>query len=301
MRSILSAFITIALTALVSAPASATITIVLKNSFIDTYANRATIQAPVHVFATAPRPHPNKTDGDDHAAGTSSTTGLATVIEIMNANRPAEHAGVADLEAAESKTISAMGYWRIWPEHGGSNDFVQGGAVDPITNTNPPHVFEIHPMLSIDSIDLSSSLVPISGYQPKDAETAFEAYDGTRCSISGGADTTTITTSMIGYNYVRYQLRMTPKSNLQATTDGGYEFFAQVEDPDSGDLVANKVRMVVAPGTALRTKIESMHSGQSLVVWGIPRLDLSLVRYRAAHPNARDWTLPYEMILVAAS
>jgi len=35
--------------------------------------------------------------------------------------------------------------WRLWPEHAnGGKDFVQGASVDPITNTNPPHIFEIH-------------------------------------------------------------------------------------------------------------------------------------------------------------
>jgi hypothetical protein len=277
----------------------ATITITLNNDFINQYANRATITATVHVDAAAPRPHANKEDGDEHAAGTSDTIGLATVVEIMNANVGAESNAVSDLEDATGKDVSITGYWRIWPEHGGSaNDFSQGGTVESIENTNPPHVFEIHPILAINGVPLGDSLVPISDYQPKDPEDAFQAYDRTRCTIASGTKTTTITTEMIGYNYVRYRLALNGQSALKSTDDGGIEFFAQVENPDDSDLIANKVRMVAAPGTALMSKIRAMHNGDSIVVWGIPRVDLSLVRYRASHPDANQWSLPYEMMLV---
>jgi hypothetical protein len=282
------------------AAARATITITLNNKFIDEYANRATMTATVHIDAAAPRPHANNVDGDEHAAGTSDAIGLATVVEIMNANVANEKTGVGDLEGSTGKDVSITGFWRIWPEHGGTdNDFTQGGTIAPIENTNPPHVFEIHPILSIDGTSLQSSLVPIEGYDPKDALDSFQTYDRTSCKITADGNTTTVTTDMVGYNYVRYRLALTSQSTPRTTADGGIEFFAQVEDPDAGDLIANKVRMVAAPGTEIAMRISSMHSGDSLVVWGIPRLDLSLVRYRAAHPNASEWNLPYEMILVA--
>jgi hypothetical protein len=31
----------------------------------------------------------------------------------------------------------------------------------------------------------------------------------------------------------------------------------------------------------------------------VPRIDLSLVKYRATHPNAAEWNLPYEIIVAA--
>jgi hypothetical protein len=282
------------------ATAQATITITLNNSFIDQYANRATITATVHVDAAAPQPHANNIDGDEHAAGTSDAIGLASVIEIMNANLSSESPAVSDLEKAVGRDVTVTGFWRIWPEHGGSdNNFTQGGAVAPITDTNPPHVFEIHPILSIDGNPLQQSLVPISDYAPKNALESFQAYERTRCSVTAGTSTTTITTEMVGYNYVRYRLTLGADSTLRATADNGAEFFAQVVDPDDGSLIANKVRMIAAPGSAILDRIKTMHSGDSLIVWGIPRVDLSLVRYRATHPDASQWSLPYEMILVA--
>jgi hypothetical protein len=299
MRSLLTALLCVICVVIQAIPAAASITIVLRNSFINQYANRATINANFHVDAAAPRPHPNASDGDEHAAGISPQIGLVTVIEIMNANLASESAPVADLEGAEGKTIAVTGFWRIWAEHGGSSDFVQFGSADPVEDTNPPHVFEIHPILSIDGMPLQDSLQKIEGYDPKDPVTAFQAYDRTRCVITGGSNTTTITTEMIGYNYVRFQVALTAQSTFKPTDDGGEEFFAQVQDPEDGDLIANKVRMIVAPGTAIAQRLSTMHKGDSVVVWGIPRIDLSLVKYRAANKKASQWSLPYEMMLVA--
>jgi len=56
--------------------------------------------------------------------------------------------------------------------------------------------------------------------------------------------------------------------------------------------------MIAAPGASIKTHIAKMRPGDTLVVWGIPRIDPSLVGYRAKHPNAAHWNLPYEMMLV---
>jgi hypothetical protein len=71
-----------------------------------------------------------------------------------------------------------------------------------IENTNPAHVFEIHPITKIDSIDLSASLHKINGYKYKEAEDAFSRYSNLRSKIKQTAKTITIETNGIGYNYV---------------------------------------------------------------------------------------------------
>jgi hypothetical protein len=283
-----------------SCPASANITITLRNTFIEKYANRATINTDVRIDKAAPKPHGAAEDGDMHAAGVSEDIGLATVVEIMNANATDESSAVADLEGDEDKTVSIGGYWRLWPEHGGTgNDFTQFGPIESITSTNPPHVFEIHPILSLDNISLDESQHVIGGYAPKDPDVAFAAYDRTQCKIVSTGDTTEITTDMIGYNYVKFQITLNESAIAHKLDDNGFSFFAQVQDPDSGDLIANKVRMVYALGTSLSSTLQTMKGGSSLVVWGIPRIDLSELSYRAKHPQSSDWSLPYEMIIVA--
>jgi hypothetical protein len=111
------------------------VTIVLSNRFINGYANRATIDATVDIAYATQRPHSKATDGDEHAAGTSKKIGLVTVVEIMNAHEPDEREAVADLEEAGKKTVSIVGFWRLWPEHAGAADFVQSGEADEIANT----------------------------------------------------------------------------------------------------------------------------------------------------------------------
>ncbi len=71
-----------------------------------------------------------------------------------------------------------------------------------------------------------------------------------------------------------------------------------MRDPHSHSVLEPKVRMIAAPGASIETHIAKMRPGDTLVVWGIPRIDPSLVGYRAKHPNAAHWSLPYEMMLV---
>lgn len=282
-------------------PADASLTIRLSDAFINKYANRATIATQVTVDAAAPRPHSGSQDGDIHAAGTSDDIGLATVVEIMNASDPGESDATRDLESATGKSVALEGYWRLWPEHGGQdNDFTQFGSVPPITDTNPPHVFEIHPILSIDGIALGDSQHKINRYSPKDATTAFTAYEQESCQIADDGKTTTIATNMIGYNYVRFEISPLERTDAHKLDDAGYSFFAKVFDPETQEMLVSKVRMIYADDTMISDRIKSLAAGDTLTVWGIPRIDLSLVRYRAGNSAAASRSLPYEMVIVAA-
>ena len=60
-----------------------------------------------------------------------------------------------------------------WCEHSGGDPQVQGAPLEPFDTTNPDHVFEIHPIIKLNQISLLNSLVPIEGFQTKDAERAF--------------------------------------------------------------------------------------------------------------------------------
>jgi hypothetical protein len=284
---------------LAAVPASATITIKLNNTFIDKYANRATIDAGVTIDATAKTPHQAVQDGDMHAAGHSPDIGFATVVEIMNARDSDETAAVAKLKGAAGQTIAFNGYWRLWPEHGGNATFTQGGTFDPIVNTNPNHVFEIHPVLSIASIDVRNTLHPIEGYDAKDATRAFQAIDNEPCTIKPSAGgTTTLVTGMIGYNYIKFALRLIddPSKTAKKLTDG-YYLFADAYDQETHELLASHIRIVVAAKTPEAKAIAGHKKGDALVVLGVPRIDLSLVKYRATHPQAAEWNLPYEVII----
>ena len=178
------------------------IEITLDNSFINEYKDRACISAGFIVDQVPYAPHSAKEDADIHIAGRADEFRLAAVAEIMNARsvKPA----VKFVQAAEGtgERIPMKGAWRIWCEHAGDDTFEQGAGLSPFTITNPPHIFEIHPVTEVGTLKVLDTLKPIPGYDPKDASDAFFRYEAVESKIFPGASKTKILTRGVGYNYV---------------------------------------------------------------------------------------------------
>jgi hypothetical protein len=278
--------------------AHAQVEITLNNSFIAEFEERATITATYTVDKSHHKPNPAAKDGDIHAAGRAPEIGLATVAEIMNAKeqKPAMNAILA--VEGTTNTVKVTGAWRVWPEHAGGEPQVQGTELEKFDTTNPDHVFQIHPIVNVNAIDTRPSFHPIVGFKPKDAEDAFTRYENIRCKIMPGTTTTKIMTSMAGFNYVKF--RMDLVQDPVALADGT-KVFASVSTLDD-DLLVRKLRMIFVKDTPPDKAVRKLHKGGHLTVLGIPRVDLALVAWRAAHatekPEVLDWTLPYEMIIV---
>jgi hypothetical protein len=276
----------------------------LKNSFIEQIKDRATIDVNYTIDQAHERPNAPSKDGDLHASGRAPEVELAMVAEVMNAGtEKSAKAAVQRIHAIvgseDPQPVKLSGFWRIWCEHGGNSKHVQGEALNPFDTTNPPHIFEIHPILELDGHSIRDSLKPINGFKTKDAEIAFHSYEGLRADITSDGDTTKITTVMGGYNYVEFIIE--PFGGLHELDDG-VTTYARVYSLD-GDLLVQKRRMVFAKGTAPEKALRAMQEGDSAHVLGIPRIDLSLVSWRIAHaddrPEAKSWSLPYEMAIVA--
>ncbi len=286
------------LTASFSAAAETVLT--LNRSFIEKYKDRITIDAQYFIDKAHPRPNPPRNDGDIHIAGHSVSIGLATVAEIQNAALfPAAVDLVHRLEGAGTP-VQISGVWRLWPEHAGNSDQTQGQRLAPITTTNPDHIFEIHPVLSIGTEDVRTSLKPIDGFGPKDAEEAFTRYERTPSTISSNASrkTVTIQTRMVGYNYVKFEIRLLEEPHQ--IRDGAFAY-AAIYTTDH-DLLVHRRRLGFAKDTPPQDAVLAMQPGQCMMVLGIPRIDLSLVSWRVAHSSdprkPLTWSLPYEMIVV---
>ena len=281
-----------------TAAAHAQVEITLNNSFISEFRDRATITATYTVDKSHHKPNPPAKDGDIHVAGRAPEIGLATVAEIMNAKeqKPAMDAILAVEGTATSVKIT--GAWRLWPEHAGGDPQVQGAALEQFTTTNPDHVFQIHPIATVNAISVRSSFHPIAGFKPKDAESAFRSYENLRCTIMPGADTTKLMTNMAGFNYVKFRIDLVDEP---VALDDGTKVFASVSTLD-GDLLVRKRRMIFVKDTPPDKAVRKLHKGDHLTVLGIPRVDLALVQWRAEHaqerPEVLDWNLPYEMIVV---
>jgi hypothetical protein len=278
--------------------AEAQVEITLKNSFIDQFQERATITATYTVDKSHHKPNPASKDGDIHVAGRAPEVGLATVAEIMNAKeeRPAMDA----ILAVEGTTtpVKLVGAWRLWPEHAGGTPQVQGKKLAKFDTTNPDHVFQIHPIASVNAIDVRDSFHPIEGFTAKDAENAFTRYENIRCKIMPGKTTTKLLTNMAGFNYVEFLMELVDDP---MPLPDGKKVFASVSTLD-GDLLVRKRRMIFLKDTPPEKAVRNLHTGDQLHVLGIPRVNLALVAWRSAHakerPEILDWNLPYEIVVV---
>jgi hypothetical protein len=292
--------ITLVLLTSFASTAPAQTRIMMKSSFIEKYKNRVTIDATYTVDKAHPHPNPAAKDADMHIAGRAPEIGLPTVAEIMNAVDDKDAVDKVHEVEGTGKPVAITGAWRLWPEHGGVDDQVQGAHLDPFDTTNPEHVFEVHPVTKVATFPTSSSIRWIEGYTPKDAQKAFEAFENHKCKLtySPSKKTTTIETAMIGDNYVEFMIELNEAPHKVAD---GYMVMAQVMTTDSEPLI-HKRRMVFIEGTAEANAVKDGKKGDVFHVLGIPRVDLALVSYRTAHraadPDAMTWNLPYEMIIV---
>jgi len=277
------------------------IEITLKNTFIEEFKNRATINT--HFTVDKAHAHPNsaKKDGDLHVAGRAPEIQLAAVAEIMNAKT--ETAAVDRIHSVEGSgsSIPVKGIWRIWCEHGGDAEHEQGDTLTPFVTTNPDHIFEIHPTTEVDGIDTRDSFKKITGFKYKDAEQAFTTYENIRSRIECGANTTTISTGMAGYNYVEFVMELLEEPT-DPTDDGGLRVFSAVLTKDE-ELLVRKRRMIFADETPPELAVAALHKGDRVRVLGIPRISLSLLSWRCSNAASRsevlNWNLPYEIVVVA--
>lgn len=280
--------------------AYADIEITLKNSFIEKFKNRVTIDANFTVDKAHPKPNPANKDGDLHAAGRAPEIGLPAVAEVMNARFQQPALDLIHQAEQSGEPLQVRGVWRLWCEHGGDISFNQGDPLQAFNTTNPDHVFEVHPLLKVGDQEIPDSLEPIDGFTYKVADEAFRSYENLKSHITPGASTTTIRTTMAGFNYVEFAIQL--NEDPTHTVDDGLTVRAAILDLD-GELLVRERRMVFAAGTQPFERVKGLRKGDTLHVVGIPRIDLSLVSFRASHKDRAgilDWSLPYEMVIVAA-
>lgn len=292
---------------------SADLTLTLKNDFIEKYKHRATIETSCFIDEAHDKPNPASKDGDLHIAVRCEEVNLAAVAEIMNAKETPDAVALANGQEGSLKRLLVSGAWRLWPEHGGSDE--EHSQWSPPTkafeSTNPDHLFEIHPVSRFGDHDVRSTFHEINGYTLKDADDAFFHYESKRFVIEPLKKSVRMTFPGVGYNYVGFQIRLVEKPLRQSD---GYTAFAEVYNPE-GHLLVRKRRMVFVDGTppAEAVKDEGPGEDSCFDVVGMPRISLALVAWRvakskessssAANSRYKDvlrWSLPYEMIIVDA-
>src|SRR5262249_38681915 len=106
-------------------------------------------------------------------------------------------------------------------------------------------------------------------------------------------------TPKIGYNYTVFKLRVDEDQHLLTFDTRIVRGSAlTLEDKE----LATDVRMVFVKNSPPEKKVRSLKQGDTLVVMGMPRIDLALAswgaRNGAAKPDVLTRTLPYEMVIV---
>jgi len=293
--------------------------LVLSRAWVEKYKDRATIDGEITIDHAGAVKTPSKSqpsnDGDIHAASRSTDIGLPMVAEIMNAkdvpNAVSRAKALSEAKNADDKHVPFTGVWRLWFEHPPSGqtqtqDLTQLGK--PGTNTNPAHCFEVHPLTRFDSISLEKTFHSVPGYDPKDAASAFGRYEKLKISLSSNAKTVTLSSQMIGFNYVQFKLRLqNAATNLMKDDKGAItgkqakvDIFA-LDAADDDEALATDVRAIFVAGTDPALEVAKLGAGGEMVVWGIPRLNLNAIStfLKAGGSQATARKLTYEMIIVA--
>ena len=138
----------------------------LKRSFIEDYQHRVTIRASFTVDAASGSPNPAVFDGDLHFAGRAPEIGLRLVAELKNAGEVERTVEQVTAARESRRPLLLQGAWRLWPEHAVGPRHEQGRPAAPLSNVNPDHVFEIHPITRLDGRSLLATLHPVEGYRP---------------------------------------------------------------------------------------------------------------------------------------
>ncbi len=278
-------------------------TLTLSKSFVEKYKNAATITVNLRVDEALQKPHRIKSGGDDgdiHMAGRDDIIRLPLVVEMMNA--AGQSVALSDLKKVTGGgPVGVTGVWRIWFEHLGRAPQIQGSPVAAPDDSNPAHLFEIHPVTVFDGNDVAQSFQPIPNYQAYDAAKAFSFYEKVPASIRATGTAISIASGSGKYNYAEFVMERV--GAIKAGDGKGIFVLADIYDKEDGEekINASPRRMVFVDGTPAAEQVKKLAKGERLHVLGIPRVNLAEVSAIAAQSGTKlfSGTLPYEMIVVA--
>jgi len=183
------------------------------------------------------------------------------------------------------------------------------------SRTQTPTTFsKIHPLTQVGPFDIRSGFHPIPKFRTKNAQDAFQNYEGARSKIIPKSATTRIRLSQATYNYIEFKLELL-EAATHALDDGGVTAFARVRALD-GETLVQKRRMVFVKGTKPETAVRTLKAGQCMHALGMPRLNLTLVSWRVKcskdevgdfaplkcsekFPDVLEWGIPYEIVVLA--
>ena len=291
-----------------SAPAetAATLRVVrLRNAFISKFKNRATVQnLPFNVDHVKQKVNTIGSGGEDGDAHMSGRPGpevaLPMVAELVNARDGESHAAFLNAKPMNGNAVTISGVWRLWFEHPPSTVLVQGQTVPIPANTNPDHIFEIHPLTEFDGQKMPTAFIPIPGYTAYTASKAFGAYEQIVFRAKKNASFTTISSTQVGFNYTEFDARLA--GNPVEINDAVFALADILTAKNGTTVTAEPRRLVFAKETAAAQKFLSMNpkKGTAIRVLGIPRVNLDQLMDHAEDDPGVEVAVrgTYEIIVV---
>jgi hypothetical protein len=290
----------LSIAALLATPAGGA-RLVLKRKFAEVHKNRLTLEAQFivdHAKKTVNSISSGGKDGDLHVAGRAQkAVGLPMVAEVVNAKD--QKTAIARIREAEAsgQAVRMSGAWRIWFEHPGKKEHVQGKVVAKATDTNPDHVFELHPIVSVGDVSLLGSFKMVPGYQAYGVGSSFPAYEKLKATVRATKTAITIDSTNAGYNYSEFNAEI---SGQPRTFDDCVIAVATILDDemDVAKEVSGLRRLVFLKGMA---GIGQVKKGAQIRVLGIPRVNLERLLDLVEGQEGKTITsakLHYEFIVV---
>lgn len=270
----------------------------LDRSFIEANRYRITLTTDVTVDATA-RINPKVFDGDIHIAVRTPAVQLRMVAEIMNAKTAPRAVELARRAEKTRAPLPVTGVLRFWPEHAIGLPHRQGEEVERLTNANPDHVFELHPLVRVGGLDLLSTMKTVDGYKAGHASATLETYQGSDLALRVLSNRVYLTTPAGLWNDVHFQLELTGATPL-IREDGRY-LTGRARDRD-GKLLVDSIRVVLVKDSPPDQAIRNRTVGTRLHVWGLPRVSFDglarLIEQAGTDTGWRTARLPYEILII---
>jgi hypothetical protein len=279
-------------------------TLVLSSKFVNDNKDKATIAVQLEVDEHLTHAHKigkGGDDGDVHMAGRANEVRLPLVAEILNAAKETSSMELMNQSSATNK-IAVRGVWRLWFEHPSPGQMIQGSPVPKPSDSNPDHVFEIHPITQFGNNSVVDSFTPIANktrqYEAYSAGTAFPKYEALKSTIKNNGSAISITSTKAGYNYTEFIIELAAKPT---SVSDGVMVLAKIFDVSDEEepVIPGLRRMVFVKGTPPADALNGLAKGDRLHVMGIPRVNLTEVAAAAQSGKTVNTRLPYEMIIVA--
>ena len=294
-------------------------TVGLTSRFVEKYKDRANITTDFNVDKYPEKgPHgisESGNDGDIHIAGRDNVVKLPIVVEIMNPRYLKTLTPAIDvMEMLEGiprgQAVSVTGVWRLWFEHPGK-EHVMGRRVPVPADTNPAHLFEIHPVTNFNGEDMLASLVEIKAYK-KNATgelKSYRAHPGSKTvpeyecipsTILSKNNGITIASRKAEYNYTELVIELAGEPKEYEDCFIGLAHIYDSEEMEHR-LTPEPRRMIFVKDSPPAEKMKEYSKGKVLRVLGIPRLSLKEVSAVAKQSGGEIEVLylPYEIIIAA--